>query len=144
MGPAIGGVSRLVEIAGGAPMTPDNARFLSMPVRAVVHLLAVVPYSLLGASQFVPALRRRGVRWHRRAGRALVGLGFVSALTGLRMTLVYPWAEGDGEALYVIRLVVGTAMTGALVLGVGAGTQVFTHLPWFIWSVAGRGKSPER
>lgn len=153
--PAIGGASRLLEIAGGAPMTPDNARFLSMPVPAVVHLLAVIPFSLLGAFQFVPALRRGGSRWHRRSGRALVGLGFVSALTGLWMTLVYPWPEGDGAALYVIRLVVGTAMTGALVLGVaaivrrdfpthgawmlrayalgmGAGTQVLTHLPWFI------------
>lgn len=153
--PAIGGASRLAEIAGGAPMTPDNARFLFMPVPAVVHLLAVIPYSLLGAFQFVPTLRRRGSRWHRRSGRALVGLGFVSALTGLWMTLVYPWPAGDGEALYVIRLVVGTGMTGALVLGVaaivrrdftthgewmmrayalgmGAGTQVLTHLPWFI------------
>jgi Predicted membrane protein (DUF2306) len=71
------------------------------------------------------------------------------------MTLTYPWANADGEAVYVARLIFGTGMAAALVLGVsailkgnipahkawmlrayaigmGAGTQVLTHLPWFL------------
>jgi hypothetical protein len=71
------------------------------------------------------------------------------------MTLAYPWPEGDGEVLYVTRLVFGSAMAMSIVLairairrgdfrshgawmmrgyaiGLGAGTQVLTHLPWFI------------
>jgi hypothetical protein len=88
-------------------------------------------------------------------GRVLLVLGIVAALTGLWMTLVYPWPEGDGWLLYLLRLVFGTAMAASLALsvdairrrdfaahgrwmirayaiGMGAGTQVLTHLPWFL------------
>ena len=121
----------------------------------MVHVLAVIPYSILGAFQFAPALRRRRPGWHRAAGRVLVVLGLVAALTGLWMAHFYPWPEGDGVALYVLRLVFGSAMAVSIVLaigavrrrdfvshgawmtrayaiGLGAGTQVLTHLPWFL------------
>jgi hypothetical protein len=85
---------------------------------------------------------------------ALVPLGLVAALTGLWMAQFYPWPKGDGEAVYLMRLIVGVAMTVSIVrgvaslwhheyvahgawmlrgyaLGMGAGTQVLTHLPWF-------------
>lgn len=149
--PAAAGAARLFTLAAGTA-SPENARFFDAPVPVVLHVLAVVPYSLLGALQFAPA--RRG-RWHRTAGMALAPLGLVAALTGLWMTQRYPWPAGDGEAVYVMRLLVGTAMTLALVralaalpardyaahgawmirayaLGMGAGTQVLTHLPWFV------------
>jgi hypothetical protein len=70
------------------------------------------------------------------------------------MTLFYPWPKGDGELLYILRLVFGAAMAMAIVLavvairrhdfathgawmirsyaiGLGAGTQVLTHIPYF-------------
>lgn len=63
-------------------------------------------------------------------------LGLAAALTGLWMTLAYPWPEGDGAVLYGIRLVFGSAhgawMMRGYAIGLGAGTQVLTHLPWFI------------
>lgn len=119
------------------------------------HILAVIPYSLLGALQLAPAFRRKHSAWHRRAGRVLLPCAVVTAVTGLWMTQFYPWAEGDGQAVYIMRLVVGSAMLGHLVAGIaairrrdfrvhgewmirayalamGAGTQVLTHLPWFI------------
>jgi uncharacterized membrane protein len=121
----------------------------------VLHILAVIPFSILGALQFSPAFRRRHRRWHRVAGRVLGVCGLVAALTGLWMAHFYPWPEGDGEALYLLRLVFGTAMALSIVLavdavrrrdfvshgawmirgyaiGLGAGTQVLTHLPWFL------------
>ena len=72
------------------------------------------------------------------------------------MTLGYPWPVGDGEVLYVERLVFGTAMLVSLLLaiaairrrnfavhgewmirayaiGMGAGTQVLTHLPYYLF-----------
>ena len=82
-------------------------------------------------------------------------LGLVASVPGLWIARFYPWPEGDGPLLYAFRLVFGTAMTVSIVLalaavrrrdfaahgawmtrgyaiGLGAGTQVLTHLPWFL------------
>jgi hypothetical protein len=151
--PAVAGAVRLGSLTGGE-ITPDNARFAAMPLPVTIHIVAATYFALVGAFQFVPSLRRRN-RWHRISGRLLFPAGMATALSGLWMTLAYPWANADGEAVYVARLVFGSAMAVSLVLGVvtvlrrdmaghrawmlrgyaigmGAGTQVFTHLPWFI------------
>ena len=153
--PSAAGIARLAELARGATITAANARFFAMPLPAVLHLITVIPFCILGALQFAPSFRRRHRGWHRAAGRVLVACGLVAALTGLGMTLTYPWPAGDGVALYAERLVVGSAMlisillavnairrrdfvshgawmTRAYALGMGAGTQVLTHLPYFI------------
>jgi len=150
--PIIGGLVRLASLVTGLASAED-ARFFEHPLPVTMHVLAVIPYALLGALQFAPALRRHG--WHRAVGMSLVPLGLIAALTGLWMTQFYPWPEGDGEAVYVMRLAVGVAMTFSIVrgvvslsrgeyaehgawmlrgyaLGMGAGTQVLTHLPWFL------------
>lgn len=153
--PAVAGTARLAEIARGAEVSPANARFMAAPLPVVIHILCVVPYSILGAFQFAPAFRRKRRDWHRAAGRALVVMGMAAALTGLWMAHFYAWPEGDGIVLYWIRLVFGSAMAASIVLaviavvrrkyaehgewmtrayaiGLGAGTQVLTHLPWFL------------
>jgi uncharacterized membrane protein len=153
--PATFGTIRLAQLAGGATVTPDNARFFAQPLPVVLHVLAVIPYSIVGAFQFAPSFRRRHRAWHRAAGKVLAGCGLVAALSGLWMAHFYLWPAGDGYALYVIRLVFGSAMFASLVLaiqairrrdyaahgrwmtrayaiGMGAATQVLTHLPWFI------------
>lgn len=150
--PVASGIFRLVTLATGR-VSPDSARFFDNPLPIALHVIAVVPYSLLGALQFAPGFRK--TRWHRQAGKVLVPLGLMAALTGLWATLVYPWPAHDGVVLYVTRLIVGLAMTVALVmgvkairdrdfaahgdwmtrayaLGIGAGTQVITHLPWML------------
>lgn len=155
--PAIAGLVRLAGLMAGQA-SDDDARFFEQPLPITIHILAVIPYALLGALQFAPTLRRRG--WHRTAGMALVPLGLTAALTGLWMAQFYPWPAGDGEAVYLMRLLVGLAMTGFIArgvaslwhhdyrahgawmlrgyaLGMGAGTQVLTHLPWFVF-VGGR------
>jgi uncharacterized membrane protein len=153
--PSLAGIARLANLAVGAPVTPANARFFAAPIPVGLHLLAVIPYAFLGALQFAPALRRRRPLWHRASGMLLVVLAMVAATTGLWMTLSYEWPVGDGEALYVLRLVFGSAMAMAIVLAVGAlqrrnfvahgawmtrgyaiamgaGTQVLTHIPYEI------------
>jgi len=153
--PVLAGLSRLAELVRGATITPANARFFAVPLPVVLHILAVCPYGILGAFQFSPAFRRRRRNWHRAAGRVLAGLGVLAALTGLWMAHFYPWPENDGVALYIERLVFGSAMLISIILavhavrrrdfvshgkwmirgyaiGLGAGTQVLTHLPWFI------------
>ena len=153
--PAAAGTARLAELAGGAEVTTTNARFFAQPLPVVLHILAVIPFSILGAFQFSPAFRRRRRGWHRAAGRVLGICGLVAALTGLWMAHFYPWPEGDGEVLYLLRLVFGSGMALSIVLGVdairrrdfashgawmirgyaigmGAGTQVLTHVPYFL------------
>ncbi|MBL8952460.1 MAG: DUF2306 domain-containing protein [Myxococcaceae bacterium] len=160
--PAIAGAVRLHEVASGAAVTEDNARYLAMPVPIALHIVAATLFALLGALQFVPSLRRGG--WHRRAGRVLAACGVTTAVTGVWLTVAYPRVEPDGVAVVVMRLVVGAAMFASIVLGVaaarrrdiqtherwlmrayalglGAGTQVFTHLPFLVLGkpgVAGR------
>lgn len=153
--PAIAGTARLAQLAGHAEVTPANARFFAQPIPVVLHILSVIPYSIIGAFQFSPGFRRRNRPWHRAAGRVLGVFGLVVALSGLWMAHFYPWPEGDGVGVYLERLVFGTAMVVSMVLGLnavrrrdfnahgawmirayaigmGAGTQVLTHLPWFI------------
>ncbi len=155
MVPAIAGIVRLTQLAGGATITPENARFFAAPLPVVVHIPAVIVYSVLGAFQFSPGFRRRRRAWHRAAGRILAPCGILAALSGLWMAHFYPWRLGDGELVYLERLVFGSAMLlsiglgldairrrdfpshgawmmRAYAIGLGAGTQVVTHLPWFL------------
>jgi uncharacterized membrane protein len=151
--PMIAGAARVTQLTGGAEVTAENARFFASPAPVLVHIVAASLYCLLGAFQFVPSLRRRP--WHRTTGRALVPLGLAAALSGLWMALFYPRPPADDLLLTPMRLVFGIAMVGCLVLGVmairrrdvsshrawmargyaiglGAGTQVLTHLPWMV------------
>src|SRR5690242_364368 len=118
--PAAAGTARLTELTRGAEITAANARFFAMPLPVVLHILSVIPFSILGAFQFSPAFRRRHRSWHRAAGRVLALCGLVAALSGLWMAQFYPWPEGDGQALYVLRLIFGTAMVVSIVLGIDA------------------------
>lgn len=116
--PLVAGGVRLGELAGGADITPRNERFFASPVPVVAHILSVTVYSLLGAFQFVPSLRRGRRSWHRAAGRILIPAGALTALTGLWMALFYALPPSDGLILLILRLVFGTGMLASIVLGV--------------------------
>src|SRR4030081_2610425 len=153
--PVLAGAVRLTELLGGPEITANNARFLASPIPVTVHIVSVTVYSLLGALQFVPSLRRGRPSWHPIAGRILVPAGMLVALSGLWMNVFYPRPAGDGESLVAVRLIVGSAMLASIVLAVfsigrrdfashgawmtrayaialGAGTQAFTMLPWVV------------
>ena len=149
--PVAAGAFRLTDLAVGTTVTPENARFFASPVPVVVHIVSSVVFLVLGALQFAPSLRRR--RWHRLAGRVLAPAGVLSAGSAIWMTLFYAMPAVNGPARYVMRLGFGTAMAAAIVvafvairrgdvrthsawmtrayaIGLGAGTQVLTFLPW--------------
>ncbi len=153
--PVLAGAVRLNELMGSPEITANNARFVASPIPVTVHIVSVTVFSLLGALQFVPSLRRGRPSWHRIAGRILVPAGALVAISGLWMNFFYPRPPGDGESLVVVRLIVGSAMLASIVLAVlairrrdftshgawmtrgyaialGAGTQVFTMLPWVL------------
>ncbi len=151
--PVVGGVLRLYWLSGGSEIIPGNERVLAMPVPAVIHIISSSIFCVLGAFQFSVGIRSRNPKWHRTAGQILVPAGLTAALSGLWMTQFYPSAEFDGSILYAMRLLVGTSMIlficfglAAIIkrnftchqawmmrsyaLGIGAGTQVLTHIPW--------------
>lgn len=153
--PVIAGMVRLGQLATGAEVTPENVRFFAQPAPVVIHIITVTLYALLGAFQFSDGIRRRAIHWHRRTGRRLVVCGLLAAGSGLWMSLYYTLPDMDGELLLFFRLVFGIGMILSLILGVmavrrrdipthrawmirayaialGAGTQVFTHVPWMV------------
>jgi uncharacterized membrane protein len=152
--PAFAGFARIHQIVEGI-RTEDSARFLASPWSVTLHIVGATLFCVLGAFQFAPGLRRRHLQWHRIAGRLLLPCGFAASLSGLWMTQFYPPFGFDGPALYWLRLAVGLLMTlflwlsirailrmdvpghrawmiRAYALGIGAGTQVITHIPWFL------------
>lgn len=153
--PVAAGMARVAQLTAGGTVTSDNARFFASPVPVVVHILCATVFCLLGAFQFVPAIRRRRPGWHRRAGKVVASCGLLAALAGLWMTVFYPRPVGDGALLTFFRLVFGSTMIVSIVLAVvairrrdvvrhrawmirgyaigqGAGTQVLTNVGWIV------------
>ncbi|MET8365425.1 DUF2306 domain-containing protein [Micromonospora sp. NPDC005194] len=151
--PMLAGAGRLTELGSGPGVTPANARFVADPLPVVLHIVGAVVYTILGAFQFVPRLRRHG--WHRRAGRVLVPCGLTVAFTGLWMAVAYDLPAHDNDVLAGMRLVFGSAMASSILaglaavlrrdiarhrrwmvrgyaIGLGAGTQAFTHAPYLL------------
>ena len=147
--PLAAGAFRLVQLASGAEVTPANARFFAAPLPVVLHIVGAGVFATLGAFQFAGGFRRRWPGWHRMAGRLVVLSGLVVGLSAFWMTLFYPPAPGTGALLSVFRLLFGSGMVAAIVLGfisirdgdvirhrawmarayalgLGAGTQVLT------------------
>jgi uncharacterized membrane protein len=153
--PVLAGALRLAELGAGAQITSDNERFHAAPGPVVVHIVGVTVYAILGAFQFAPRFRARRRGWHRTAGRLVVLCGLLAATSGLWMSLWYPRPADVGDLVTAFRLVFGTAWVAFLVLGfvavrrrdfahhrdwmirayavgMGAGTQALTHLPWMV------------
>ena len=130
--PVLAGGMRLAELSSDPEVTAANERFVTMPLPVVLHIVGATVFCLLGAFQFHPGLRRRRPRWHRVAGRVVAPAGVVAALAGLWMAVFTDLPAGDGPLLEVFRLVFGTGMVAALVLGVVAIRRgdVVTHSAW--------------
>jgi uncharacterized membrane protein len=146
----------VTQLSTGADINADNTRFFADPVPVVVHIVTVSVFAIAGALQFMPRRGSPGLRrprWHRVNGWVLVPAGLGAALSGLWLTLFYPRPDDVGDLVTALRLVFGSAMAVSIVLGVaavrqrdfarhrawmvrgyaiglGAGTQAFTHAVW--------------
>jgi uncharacterized membrane protein len=158
--PFAAGAFRVIGLAGGAEITPENARFFAAPLPVVLHIISASLFCILGAFQFAPGFRRRRPSWHRRAGRLLVVCGLTAGLSGLWMTQFYPLRpQLQGDLLYGFRILFGSAMVLFIALGLaailrrdiaqhrawiirgyaigqGAGTQALVGMSWFL--IAGK------
>jgi uncharacterized membrane protein len=128
------GAVRLTQLAGGAEITPANARFFTSPLPVVLHIVSAGVYAIMGAFQFAPDFRRRRPDWHRAAGRLLVAFGLLVGLSALWMTLFYPRPDGTGALLYTLRLLFGSTIVMSIVLGFTAIRRgdVMRHRAWMM------------
>ncbi|MEO5806889.1 DUF2306 domain-containing protein [Devosia sp.] len=163
--PAIAGIARLYGLAGGTAVSSENARFFAMPLPVVLHIIGATLFCILGAFQFSASFRRNHLLWHKISGRLLMVCGMVAALSGLWMNQFYPQPPGDGIVVYWERIIFGGAMAASIALslsfilkrdipnhrtwiirgyaiGQGAGTQVFTHVPWLLLYGSAPGEFP--
>jgi hypothetical protein len=130
--PIISGSLRLTQLGGGPELIPQADRFTVFPWPVVTHIVAATIYSIVGAFQFLPGLRRGRRSWHKLAGRVLIPAGFLVALSGMWMGAFSDLPAGDGPLLFVFREVFGGFMLLSLVLGVRAILQrrFSVHGPW--------------
>lgn len=112
--PTGAGIWRLMQIAGSTAVTPDNARFIADPLPAAVHIVSACLFCILGAfqvplasSQVSPALRHAP---RRAPSSASCGFCAVTSLVTVRGCCA---RQRD--------------------IGISAGTQFFTHLPWLLF-----------
>ena len=130
--PVAAGSVRLVQLSGGASASTTTADYLTSVTPLVLHIASSIGFVLLGASQFSPALRRGRHAWHRRAGRAVVPVGLIAALSALWLTWMSPTATSGAVLLYGLRMLFGSAMVASLVLGYVAirDGEVQRHRVW--------------
>ncbi len=145
--PVIGGMIRVLELAGGPQIAPANSRALLAPLPITLHILSSILFCIVGALQFIPSLRRQRPAAHRPIGRVIAVAGCVSALSGLWMTHFYVFPEDlQGPLLYWVRMVLGTAMIGLIIWAVIAirSRNVFQHSASMVRAYAiGQGASTQ-
>jgi uncharacterized membrane protein len=136
--PLTAGALRLVQLTGGPAVLPTDGRFAGFPAALVVHIVCSAAFAVFGAFQLAPGLRRRHPAWHRRAGRVVAAAGLLVAGSALWLTLAYAPKLGTGDLLYVLRLVLASAMVAALVLGFNAirRRDIAAHRAWMIRAYA--------
>jgi uncharacterized membrane protein len=137
--PALGGAVRLNDLANRTAITPDNARFMAVPLPVIIHIIAALVFCIIGAFQFAPNFRKRHPNWHRAAGRWLMVAGLASALSGLWMTVFYSIPQAlQGPLLYVVRLLVGIGMALSIVLAWNTVRRknITAHKAWMMRAYA--------
>ena len=136
--PLTAGALRLIQLWGGAQLMPADQRITDAPAPVIVHIVASAVYLVLGAGQFLPALRRRYPRAHRIAGRVVLAAGVLVAGSALWMTLFYAAKPGTGPILYAARVAFGLGMLAFLLLGLLAirSRDIAGHRAWMIRAYA--------
>ncbi|WP_108126359.1 DUF2306 domain-containing protein [Saccharospirillum mangrovi] len=154
--PSLAGAVRLLQWSAIVPQPLPVAAGSPLAVALVLHVTAVICFGWLAPLQLSPLSRAHQARWHWRLGMSVWFSGVVAAFSGLMLSQFYPHGPYDGAALLMLRWLAGSWMLWSLMLGLtrirqrrfsqhsawmirayavgmGAGTQVLTHLPLLIW-----------
>lgn len=129
------GILRLLQLAGLSDLMPPAS---ASAIALVGHILGALVYTLLGAIQFSPEIRRRWPAWHRVAGRlALVGAALVVS-SALWLTAAYATPSVGGLVLAGFRVAAASAMAASIALGLAAilRRETARHRDWMIRAYA--------
>lgn len=129
------GILRLLQLAGLSDLMPPAPISASL---LVSHIVGALVYTLLGAFQFSPEIRRRWPAWHRVAGRlALVGAALVVG-SALWLAAAYTTPSVGGLVLAGIRVAAASAMAASIAFGVAAilRRETARHREWMIRAYA--------
>lgn len=137
--PVAAGTVRLVGLANGGPVSPENVRFFAAPAPISLHILSAILFCILGAFQFSAELHRLYPRSHRLAGRIALPCGVLASLSGVWMTVTYAlYPHSQGALLYGFRIASGLAMVVAISLAFSAirRRDIDVHRSWMIRAYA--------
>ena len=109
----------LLDAIALAPADPDAAfnafdvRYFNNSFASFMHLVPGALVAALGPLQFIPALRKRALRWHRVSGRLYVASGLLGAITGFFIGVLHPFMGINGQGF---NEAMATAFFSALVI----------------------------
>jgi hypothetical protein len=98
-----GGIPAGAGAAGGEAF---DAGFGRHPVLTLIHIVPGAGFMILGPLQFLPGIRARHPRFHRRSGRVFLFCGYVIGVTALVMPFVMMPIGGVNEAAGVLLFAV--------------------------------------
>jgi hypothetical protein len=135
------GLVVVLALLGGAAVVshflsePYNPAFVEHALITRTHVVLGGVYLLWAPFQFVARIRNRYPAYHRRSGRALVGIGLVVGVTALFLGVVIAFG---GNAERVVIAAFGGLYLLALVLGLVRIRQgrVAQHREWMIRAFA--------
>lgn len=90
--------------AGGGE--PFDAGFARHPVLILIHIIPGAGFMILGPLQFLPRIRARHPKFHRRSGRVILFFGYIIGVTALIMPFVMMPIGGVNEAAGVLLFAV--------------------------------------
>ncbi len=118
--------------------TPDEARFLAMPVSILSHVIFGSLFLIIGALQMSSTLRMRHRKLHRKLGYAALIAGLTFAISGVWMVFFYPSHSLGALHIDIGRVIFGTAITVVLSLGIRSALRkdFAQHRAWMIRAYA--------
>jgi uncharacterized membrane protein len=81
---------------GGGP--PFDTGFSKHPVITFMHILPGALFMILGPLQFMPGIRARHIRLHRRSGRVFIVCAYIVGLSAISMPFIMLPIGGVNEA----------------------------------------------
>lgn len=99
----------------GPPGEPFDGGLDRHPVLTLIHIIPGGVFMILGPLQFLPRIRARYPRFHRRSGRIFIAAGYIIGITALVMPFAMTLIGGVNEAagILIFALYFLTALTRA-------------------------------
>ncbi len=134
-------VNRVVEDssnirAGVVPPVDDISRaYAQHPVPAYLHIVPAVIFMVGAPLQFVPGIRRKHIRWHRRLGRVFLTSGIVAGIFAIVIGIMFPFGGPTETSATITFGLIFLFSLGKAFVHI-RGKRVAAHREWMIRAFA--------